>query len=267
MSLPNASGKEAEGSANERDGNPGENGEIPIKGLGKSRKAVGRDRRAHVGAGIENARIGRDLPERHKSARNDGNEHQVDTVHSGNGERHQNKRGDKRRLGQESIHKEQGSADQCRAAKNRGGTGDLVLEESLLQNAECRIADHGKDGENNGGNDRVFLAESKGLKQKRGHPVGHTVAQHSLHHNAGHDHGERAEYVERNGQSLLHGFGGRSLCFFFSDVCLFEHTRIEKEPEQNHYSPPCGAKQHNGAPLHHAKQKRTEQIQGDGGNR
>ena len=88
MSLPNASGKEAEKGAYKRDGNPSENGKIPVKGFGESRKAVGRESSTHVGASIENARISGDLAKRHKSARNDGDEHQVDAMHRGNSQSH-----------------------------------------------------------------------------------------------------------------------------------------------------------------------------------
>ena len=148
MSLPNASGKEAEKGTYKRDSDPSENGKIPVKGLGESRKAVGRESRAHVGGSVENARIGRNLAKYHKSARNDGNEHQVNAVHSGNGQCHQDKRGNKRRLWREEVDGEQKRTNYGRATKYRGGTRNLVFEKSLLQGTESRIANHCKDGEN-----------------------------------------------------------------------------------------------------------------------
>ena len=78
----------------------------------------------------------------------------------------------------------------------------------------------------------------------------------------GYNEGDRTEYVKRNRQSLLLGSGDLRLFFLFYGVG--ENARVENEPKRDHNGTPRGAKEHNGAPLHKAQQKRAEEVERNG---
>ena len=71
--------------------------------------------------------------------------------------------------------------------KDHRGAKDLVLKQLSMYDIKHHKADDTENSKNDGGKDGVFLRHTKGLVQKRRHPIGYTVAQHALQYDSQHD--------------------------------------------------------------------------------